>query len=192
MTRVGEHIRLWFFTVICGLALASCAGQSPTSLASPTSPSLSQGLSGAGDNTPAIRALQASSGAIQGDGLSPEVHEQLAAARAATAQYQDASEALADGYVYIGANPDEGDIVEFANFGLVDCTLDVLRPEALRYVPSGGRLRLVAVEYAIPMACSAAPPEDFLPHVGEWEAEPGVPAWMLGVDLWSGKSGDAR
>jgi len=192
MTRVGEPTRLWFFTVICGLALASCAGPSPTSPASPTSPGLSQGLSGSGDGTPAIRVLQASTEAIHGDDLSPEVRQQLAAAREATAKYHDVNEALADGYVYFGVNPAEGNIVEFVNFALVDCALDVLHPESLRYVQSGERLRLVAVEYAIPMGCSATPPEGFLPGAGEWEAEAGVPAWMLGVPLWSGKSDDAH
>jgi hypothetical protein len=131
------------------------------------------------------------SATIHGDDLSPQVHRQLAAARAATARYHDVSEALADGYVSFD-NPAEGDTIEFVNFGLVDCTLDVLQPEALRYVLSGQRLRLVAVEYAIPMACSATPPEDFLPGAGEWDVEAGVPVWMLGVALWSGDSGDAH
>jgi hypothetical protein len=131
------------------------------------------------------------SATIHGGDLSPKVQQQLAAARAATARYHDVSEALADGYVYF-ANPAEGNTIEFVNFGLVDCTVDVLQPEALRYVLSGQRLRLVAVEYAIPMACSATAPEDFLPGAGEWEAEAGVPVWMLGVPLWSGNSGDAR
>jgi hypothetical protein len=130
------------------------------------------------------------SATIHGDDLSPEVQQQLAAARAATAKYHDVSEALADGYVYF-PNPAEPDTVEFVNFGLVDCTLDVLQPEALRYVLSGQRLRLVAVEYAIPMACSAMPPEDFLPGAGEWEVEAGVPVWMIAVPLWSGHLGDA-
>ena len=59
MTRVGEQTRLCFFTVVCGLAVASCTGQSPTS------PALSGGLSGAGAAAPASRVLQANTGAIQ-------------------------------------------------------------------------------------------------------------------------------
>ena len=59
MTRIGEHARLCFFMVVCGLAVASCTGQSPTS------PTLSPGLSGAGDGAPAPAVLQANSGAIQ-------------------------------------------------------------------------------------------------------------------------------
>jgi hypothetical protein len=130
------------------------------------------------------------SATIHGDDLSPAVRRQLAAARAATAKYHDVNEALADGYVYF-PNPTEGDTIEFVNLGLVDCTLDVRQPEALRYVRSGQRLRLVAVEYAIPMACSATPPEEFLPGAGEWEVEAGVPVWMIAVPLWSGHLAEA-
>jgi len=132
------------------------------------------------------------SAVIHGDSLSPEVRRQLAAARAATAKYHDFSQALADGYTELGPNPAEGNAIEFVNFGLVDCTLDVLQPEALSYVPSGDGLRLVGVEYSIPMACSATPPEDFLPGAGEWEAEAGVPVWSMQVFLWSGNFGESH
>jgi hypothetical protein len=116
----------------------------------------------------------------------PALAQQLAAARAATAIYHDPNAALADGYVNLGPNPGEGGMYDFLNFSLIDCTLDVMHPEALRYVPSGEGLRLVGVEYSIPMACSATPPEDFLAGAGEWEQEPGVPAWSLAVFIWSG------
>ena len=69
-----------------------------------------------------------------------------------------------------------------------DCTLDVTRPEALRYVESGQGLRLVAVEYGIPFACASDPPEDFLSGIGEWEQEPDVPVWTKTVWIWSGGS----
>jgi hypothetical protein len=132
------------------------------------------------------------SATIHGDDLGSTVNQQLAAARAATAQYHDVNEALADGFIDMGVNPEEGEAIEFVNFGIVDCTLDVAHPEALRYVQSGGRLRLIGVEYVIPMACPGAPPDDFLPGVGEWEPEPGAPVWNLAVFLWSGNSGGSR
>jgi len=121
-----------------------------------------------------------------------ELQKQLAAARAATARYHDPDAALADGYVDIGPIAGEGGMTDFVNFGLIDCTLDPMRPEALRYVPSGNGLRLVGVEYSIPMECSAEPPEDFLPGAGEWEQEPGVPAWSMAVFIWSGNSAEER
>jgi hypothetical protein len=128
------------------------------------------------------------SATVHGDDLGSTVNQQLAGARAATARYHDPDAAIADGYVNVGSNPAEGEAVEFVNFGLVDCTLDALHPEALRYVASGNGLRLVAVEYSIPMACTATPPEDFLPGAGEWEPEVVAPAWSTAVWIWSGKS----
>jgi len=132
------------------------------------------------------------SATIHGDDLGAEVNRQLAAARAATAKYHDFSEALADGYKELKPNPFEDNAIEFVNFGLIDCTLDVLQPEALTYVPSGSGLRLVGVEYSFPMACAPEPPEDFLPGAGEWEPEHGVPVWTMRVPLWSGNSGDSH
>ncbi len=123
--------------------------------------------------------LRATSETLQG---------QLARARAATTRYHDVDEALADGYVDMGTTPSEGEGIEYVNFGLVDCNLDAAQPEALRYVVSGQGLRLVAIEYAIPMACTSEPPDDFLEGAGEWEPEPGVPVWTMLVPVWSGRS----
>jgi hypothetical protein len=132
--------------------------------------------------------LVTGSATIHGDSPGWDVNRLLAAARAATVQYHDADTALADGYVDLGANPVEG-LIEFVNFDLVfDCVLDVTRPDALSYVQSGNGLRLVGVEYSIPMECASTPPEDFLPGIGEWEQEPGVPVWTKFVPLWSGES----
>jgi hypothetical protein len=124
---------------------------------------------------------------VHGNDLGPEVNQQLAAARAATAAYHDVDIAQADGYVNVGVNPSEGETVEFLNIGLIDCKLDPLHPEALRYAVSKEGLRLVAVEYSIPMACGA-PPEDFLAGAGEWEPEMVAPAWSMAVWIWSGQS----
>jgi hypothetical protein len=124
-------------------------------------------------------------------GAAPDnLQDQLARVRAATVQYHDVEEALADGFVNIGSTPAEGEGIEFVNFGLVDCTLDPAHPEALRYVESGQGFRLVGVEYAIPMDCPDTPPEDFLEGAGEWEPEPGVPVWSMLVKVWSGNSLD--
>jgi hypothetical protein len=129
------------------------------------------------------------SATVHGDGQSPDVNRQLALARAATARFHDPDVALAENYIDLGVNPEEGGAIEYVNFDLIfSCTLDVEHPQALRYVPSGNGLRLVAVEYAIPTPCAPTPPEDFLPGVGEWEHEPNAPAWMKAVYIWSGTS----
>ena len=52
--------------------------------------------------------LVSGSATIHGDDLGSIVNRQLAAARAATAQYHDSNEALADGYLDLGPNPVEG------------------------------------------------------------------------------------
>ena len=125
---------------------------------------------------------------IHGDSHGADLNRQLAAARAATAVYHDPDAAIAAGYQNLGPNPAEDNRVEFVNFNLVfNCTLDVTQPEALSYVTSGQGLRLVGVEYSYPMACGA-PPEDFLPGIGEWEPEAGAPVWSKFVPLWSGNS----
>jgi len=129
---------------------------------------------------------------IRADEQGPSVSQQLAAARAATARYHDFNEALADGFADLGPNPFEADEIEFVNFGLVDCTLDASQPAALNYMVSGQGLRLVGVEYSIPMACAPTPPEDFLPGAGEWVAEAGAPVWSYRVNLWSGVSGESH
>jgi hypothetical protein len=136
----------------------------------------------------ACAVVLGASATVHGDDLGSNVNRQLARARAATARYHDVEAAIADGYVSVGQNPFEGEAFEYVNFGLVDCTLDAQHPEALRYVKSGNGLRLIAVEYSIPMACPGAPPDDFLPGVGEWESEMVAPVWTLTAYIWSGDS----
>jgi hypothetical protein len=129
------------------------------------------------------------SATLHGDDLGADVNQQLAQARAATARFHDPAEALAEGYIDLGVNPAEGGATEYVNFDLIfSCTLDVQRPQALQYVSSGNGLRLIAVEYGIPMACAPTPPEDFLPGAGEWEPESEAPVWTKVVYIWSGKS----
>ena len=126
---------------------------------------------------------------VHGDDLGRDVNQQLALARAATVRFHDPTVALAENYVDLGVNPEEGGAIEYVNFDLVfSCTLDVQRPQALQYVPSGNGLRLIAVEYGIPMACAPTPPEDFLPGAGEWEPESEAPVWTKVVYIWSGQS----
>lgn len=136
--------------------------------------------------------LVGGSAAIHGNNLGSSVNRQLAAARAATAKYHDVTQALADGYIDLGANPFEDNEFEFVNFALLNCTLDVLHPQALNYMQSGNRLRLVGVEYSIPMACAPTPPEDFLPGAGEWMAEAAGPVWSYRVPLWSGRPDESH
>ena len=112
-------------------------------------------------------------------------NQQLAAARAATAKYHDVAQALADGYVRVtGDIPGEG--FHYNKRSLLDCTFDPEQPETLHYAlfPNETELRLVGVEYAVPIACGSAP-EGFNGDADEWEDEPGGPVvWNVNVWLW--------
>jgi len=117
------------------------------------------------------------------DNLSPETNHELALARNATAKYHDFTVADDDTYTFLACVPGEG--LEFVNWPLVDCNFDIEHPEALHYIPQGNGMKLVGVEYVIPVACTATAPEGFTGNDDEWEfmAE-GLPIWSLRVALW--------
>ena len=117
------------------------------------------------------------------DNLSPDTNRELARARNATAKYHDFDRADNDGYEFLHCVPGEG--LEYVNWSIVDCTFDIEHPEALHYIDEGNGLRLVGVEYVVPTACTATPPEGFTGDADEWEfmAE-GLPIWSLRVALW--------
>jgi hypothetical protein len=109
----------------------------------------------------------------------PLPHKQLADARRATARYQDFLTALRDGYVDIG--------VVLPNMGrhllkeaLVDATFEAERPEILVYMEDlGGRMKLVAVEYAVPFNLTSAAPEGFPGGADAWFADERFQLWTL-------------
>ena len=117
------------------------------------------------------------------DNLSPATNHELALARGGTAKYHDFARADADGYEFLACVPGEG--LEFVNWSLVDCNFDIEHPEALHYIPEENGLRLVGVEYVVPIACTATPPEGFTGDNDEWEfmAE-GLPIWALRAAIW--------
>lgn len=127
----------------------------------------------------------APSTARSGSDPSATARQELAAARNATAKYHDVDQASADGYVNEGYVPGEG--FEYLKENLIDCTFDLEQPEALHYIPSGQGLRLVGVEYVIPIDCTATEPEGFSGDADEWEFEAeGFPIWALQAWLWVG------
>ena len=70
----------------------------------------------------------------------------------------------------------------YTNMGLMDGIFEMDKPEILLYVPNEqGKLKLVAVEYAVPGAQSDTPPEGFLGDSDHWEYNPHVAggAWTL-------------
>ena len=117
------------------------------------------------------------------DNLSPATNHELARARNGTAKYHNFAVADDAGYEFLHCVPGEG--LEYVNWSLVDCNFDIENPEALHYIPQGNGLRLVGVEYVIPVACTATAPEGFTGDDDEWEfmAE-GLPIWATRAALW--------
>ena len=117
------------------------------------------------------------------DNLSPTTNHELALARNGTAKYHDFDRADAEGYDFLHCVDGEG--FEYVNWSLVDCNFDIEHPEALHYIPEGNGLRLVGVEYVIPVACTATAPEGFTGDDDEWEfmAE-GLPIWATRAAIW--------
>ncbi len=105
---------------------------------------------------------------------------QLEAVRQATARYLDIDQAVADGYVDIG--------VYFPNMGwhylkpeLLDERFEATAPELLVYEddPCGGKRRLVAVEYAVPLDLSREAPQGFAGSADLWSVNRAFGLWTL-------------
>jgi hypothetical protein len=125
----------------------------------------------------------ASYGLIAANGQS-DTHQELAGARRATARYHNLSQALADGYVDINVVV-AGQGRHYLNSNLLDANFDPESPELLVYAADkNGRLRLVAVEYAVPLALSANPPEGFTGDQDLWDTNVGFGLWTLHAWLW--------
>ena len=130
-------------------------------------------------STPSYSTSAAASAVV--DNLSAATNHELARARNATAKFHDFDRA--EGYEFLACVEGEG--FEYVNWSLVDCNFDVEHPEALHYIPEGNGLRLVGVEYVIPVACTATPPEGFTGENDEWEFEAeGLPIWALRAAIW--------
>jgi hypothetical protein len=116
--------------------------------------SLAASLAACGDDQPTDPTARPDAALA---GAPASAQKELAAARAATARYQDVARATADGYQPVGecvAIPGAAMGVHYLSMPLLaDPALDPERPEVLVYEPQkGGGMKLVAVEYMIPKA----------------------------------------
>jgi hypothetical protein len=117
-------------------------------------------------------------------GMSGPLAVELAAARAGTARYQNIDAALADGFedidVYV---PGMGH--HYLNPARLDATFDPAEPELLVYSQEpNGRMRLVAVEYAIPTSMASQPPEAFTGQGDTWDENTDFGLWTLHAWVW--------
>jgi len=105
---------------------------------------------------------------------------QLDQVRDATARFIDVDKAVAEGYADIGLFvPNMG--WHYMKEKLVDERFDPARPELLVYAddPCGGKRKLVAVEYAVPLALSRRAPAGFIGRADEWDANQQFELWTL-------------
>jgi len=105
---------------------------------------------------------------------------QLDQVRDATARFLDVEKATAEGYVDIGLFvPKMG--WHYMKEALVDAKFDPARPELLVYAddPCGGKRKLVAVEYAVPLSLSKRAPLGFVGRADEWDANQQFQLWTL-------------
>ncbi|MGE5927491.1 MAG: hypothetical protein ACM357_09060 [Gemmatimonadota bacterium] len=133
--------------------------------------------------------LAAAMGNLSPDELSPQLLQDLARARAATARFQrfaaadDAEYDLLFLDMCMENQPTGGMGYHYVNVGLLDGVVEVERPEAVMYEPGpNGQLRLVGLEYVIPAAAwtSEDPPVLF----GQELELNQFDLWALHVWLW--------
>lgn len=123
--------------------------------------------------------------AAKGARVNPAALVQLDDVREATARYLDVDAAVADGYVDIGAFvPGMG--WHYVSSERIDGRFHAEQPEILVYAddPCGGKRRLVAVEYAIPLGLSDRAPNGFIGHADGWEANQALGLWTLHAWVW--------
>jgi hypothetical protein len=123
-------------------------------------------------------------------GLGASVNRDLAALRAATAQFHDFDKAAAAGWSakitgcmeLAGAG---GMGFHYGNVGLIDGSVQVDRPELLLYEPEkNGRLRLVAVEYIIPYTFHSRDAEPPVLFGQQFQQNDTFQLWGLHAWVW--------
>ena len=153
--------------LVVAMALTACRG-----------PNVMSGMPAPSATNPTAMSPNAPDHGVTATGEPLPVTE-LASARRATARYQDFLQAIRDGYVDIGVVlPNRGRHLQ--KDSLVDATFEAERPEFLVYMEDlGGRMKLVAVEYAVPLNLTATPPEGFPGGADQWFADQRFQLWTL-------------
>ena len=164
LSRLYPKLSRTAMVALIGSALAAC-GDAPAPLA-PGEAALARGNS---ENTPA------------------SVNQQIAALRRATAKFHDFDAAMAAGYEArlspCVAVPGLGGMgYHYGNPALIDGVVSLLEPEVVMYEPQkNGKMRLVAVEYIVPLNLSEEAPVMF-GH--EFHRNERLGLWALHVWLW--------
>jgi hypothetical protein len=115
----------------------------------------------------------------------PATLEQLEHVRHATARFLEVENAIEDGYVDIGVfYPNMG--WHYLHPDRLDGVFEADKPELLVYVddPCTGQRRLVAVEYAVPLALADRAPAGFAGSTDGWVVNERFQLWTLHAWLW--------
>jgi len=132
-------------------------------------------------NNQAVRAE--SNGFGNYTGLDPETVWQLQQAKLATAKYNNFENAITDGYVDINVIvPEMG--YHYLKMDHLNATFEYDKPEILVYnKEENGRMKLVALEYAVPIDLSTNAPAGFTGNSDVWSVYQGV-LWTLHAWVW--------
>ncbi len=116
-------------------------------------------------------------------GLDPQTVSELQQAKIATAKYNDFDQAIADGYVDINVIvPEMG--YHYLKMDNLNATFEYDKPEILVYnKEENGRMKLVALEYAVPISLSPNAPSGFTGDNDHWSVYQGV-LWTLHAWIW--------
>ena len=145
-----------------------------------------------GKNSATVQAEAAPAGALPatasrsfGDyrDLPAQTLEELQAAKAATAKYNDFQQAVRDGYTDINVVvPEMG--YHFLLIDRLDSQFEYDKPEILVYNrEENGRMKLVAVEYAVPITLSPTAPAGFTGTQDVWGVYQNT-LWTLHAWIW--------
>jgi hypothetical protein len=119
--------------------------------------------------------------------LTPEQTRAIASVRRVTARFQDIALAKDAGYSTqyppgCAVSAEGAQAFHYLNEGLVDATVELLKPELLMYEPQrDGSLQLIGADYVVPLTASAEPPT--LLGVPFMRNEP-LGVWALHIWAW--------
>lgn len=110
---------------------------------------------------------------------------QLQEAKRATAKYRNINNAIKDGYADINVFISHMGY-HYMKSAYLDDKFEPSKPELLVYSPSpeNGKMRLVAVEYAIPQSLSPTAPEGFYGDADVWDKNDDFGLWTLHAWVW--------
>jgi hypothetical protein len=116
-------------------------------------------------------------------GLLPETVSELQQAKIATAKYNNFDNAINDGYQDINVIvPEMG--YHYLKMDNLNATFEYDKPEILVYNrEENGRMKLVALEYAVPISLSSNAPAGFTGNNDQWSIYQGQ-LWTLHAWVW--------